>query len=71
MNKIKEVYKKTPSWLKILLLNGGISYLTFFSGDIEDGTFNKVDYIKIGIATLLNILIHLKLREEKPDGRNN
>jgi len=71
MDKVKTFYKDVPSWLKILLLNGGISYLIFFSADIEDGSFSKVDYIKIAVATLLNILTHLKLREEKSDTKSN
>ena len=64
MRKAKRVYAKIPSALKILILNGGVTALTFATVDIEDGQIQWVDYIKIGFSVLVNILVHLKLREE-------
>ena len=64
MRKAKRVYATIPSPLKILILNGGIMAVTFAITDIEDGRFQWVDYTKILFGTSLNILVHLKLKEE-------
>lgn len=47
-----------------MILNGGVMALTFATTDIEDGQIQWVDYVKIAFGTLVNILVHLKLKEE-------
>lgn len=64
MRKARRVYATIPSALKIMILNGGVMALTFATTDIEDGQIQWVDYVKIAFGTLVNILVHLKLKEE-------
>lgn len=70
MKKLRRIYKRLPSAFKILLLNFGITALTFAITDIEDGILNYIDYAKIAFGALINILVHLKLKEEKENGNN-
>ena len=64
MRKAKRIYAQIPSPLKIMILNGGVMALTFATTDIEDGNIQWVDYVKIAFGTIVNILVHLKLKEE-------
>ena len=64
MKKLRYIYKNIPSAIKILILNFGITALTFAMTDIEDGKLQYLDYAKIAFGALVNILVHLKLKEE-------
>ena len=65
MKRVRSLYQDWPSWLKIIILNGGIQTLLLAQSWLSGEVANWQMYGFIWVGCIMNILIHLKLNEEQ------